>query len=132
MGWVKGTLLVVHVLSCVFLILLILIQKDRGGGLAGAFGGGSLGTPFGIRTATVGKPAVTAFGTLAALGKIKVNGPGQKSFIRSRASFEISRATLSSSAPSSICTIKGLSAGRPLSLKIFLIAFRSNAFAPSP
>lgn len=53
MGWVRGILLALHVLSCVLLVLIVLIQKDRGGGLAGAFGGGSLGTPFGIKTATV-------------------------------------------------------------------------------
>jgi preprotein translocase subunit SecG len=32
-------LIVLHVLLCLFLILLILIQNDKGGGLAGAFGG---------------------------------------------------------------------------------------------
>jgi preprotein translocase subunit SecG len=32
-------LIIVHVLVCLFLILLILVQNDKGGGLAGAFGG---------------------------------------------------------------------------------------------
>jgi preprotein translocase subunit SecG len=32
-------LLVAHVFICVFLILLVLVQNDKGGGLAGAFGG---------------------------------------------------------------------------------------------
>jgi preprotein translocase subunit SecG len=33
------SLVVLHVILCFFLILLILIQNDKGGGLAGAFGG---------------------------------------------------------------------------------------------
>jgi preprotein translocase subunit SecG len=32
-------LIVVHILVCLLLILLVLIQNDKGGGLAGAFGG---------------------------------------------------------------------------------------------
>jgi preprotein translocase subunit SecG len=35
---------------CVFLILLILIQKGRGGGLSGAFGGAGGNTAFGTKT----------------------------------------------------------------------------------
>ena len=37
-------------LVCVFLILLILIQKGRGGGLSGAFGGAGGNTAFGTKT----------------------------------------------------------------------------------
>ncbi len=32
-------LLVVHIVLCLFLVLLVLVQNDKGGGLAGAFGG---------------------------------------------------------------------------------------------
>ncbi len=67
MSWVQITLLAVHAVSCLFLILLVLVQKDRGGGLAGAFGGGSLGTPFGIRTATVLTKATAVVFAVAAL-----------------------------------------------------------------
>ena len=35
---------------CVFMILLILIQKGRGGGLSGAFGGAGGNTAFGTKT----------------------------------------------------------------------------------
>lgn len=79
MNWVQISLLVVHVLSCLILILLVLIQKDRGGGLAGAFGGGSLGTPFGIRTATVlTKATAVVFGVAAvtALALLWLSRPG--------------------------------------------------------
>jgi preprotein translocase subunit SecG len=44
---------VAHVLFCLVLVFIVLIQRDRGGGLAGAFGGASMGTSFGIRTAGV-------------------------------------------------------------------------------
>ena len=48
-----GFLTVVLVLDCLFLILLILIQKGRGGGLASAFGGGGGNTAFGSKTGDV-------------------------------------------------------------------------------
>src|SRR3978361_1024270 len=41
------------VTMCVFMILLILIQKGRGGGLAGAFGGAGGNTAFGSKTGDV-------------------------------------------------------------------------------
>ena len=38
---------------CVVLVLLVLIQKGRGGGLSGAFGGGGGNTAFGAKTGDV-------------------------------------------------------------------------------
>lgn len=32
---------VIHISSCLFLILVVLLQQGRGGGLGGAFGGGA-------------------------------------------------------------------------------------------
>ena len=32
---------VVHIVSCLFLILVVLLQQGKGGGLGGAFGGGA-------------------------------------------------------------------------------------------
>jgi len=47
-------LLTLFIVVCIFLILLILIQKGRGGGLAGAFGGGAGGqSAFGSKTGDV-------------------------------------------------------------------------------
>ncbi|MDB5048130.1 MAG: preprotein translocase, SecG subunit [Fibrobacteres bacterium] len=37
--WLFVALVVLHIFVCVLLVLLILIQNDKGGGLAGAFGG---------------------------------------------------------------------------------------------
>lgn len=46
-------LLTLFVSVCLFMILLVLIQKGRGGGLASAFGGGSGHTAFGSKTGDV-------------------------------------------------------------------------------
>src|SRR5688500_18848354 len=44
---------ILFIVVCVFLILLILIQKGRGGGLASAFGGAGGNTAFGSKTGDV-------------------------------------------------------------------------------
>jgi preprotein translocase subunit SecG len=49
MSWLAGVLNVVVLLSGLFLILLVLIQRGKGGGLAGAFGGAGGSSPFGSR-----------------------------------------------------------------------------------
>src|SRR5205809_3153792 len=41
------------VVVCLFLVLLVLIQKGRGGGLSGAFGGAGGNTAFGAKTGDV-------------------------------------------------------------------------------
>jgi preprotein translocase subunit SecG len=45
--------MVIAMVVCVFLILLVLIQKGRGGGLTGAFGGAGANTAFGSKTGDV-------------------------------------------------------------------------------
>ena len=42
-----------HVSSCVLLILVVLIQPDRGDGMAGAFGGMGGSVAFGVKTLDV-------------------------------------------------------------------------------
>ncbi len=46
-----GLIIVLHVIVCLVLILLVLVQSDKGGGLAGAFGGmgGGVNSVFGGR-----------------------------------------------------------------------------------
>ena len=39
MGIIFTLLIILHVVLCLFIILLVLVQNDKGGGLAGAFGG---------------------------------------------------------------------------------------------
>ena len=43
----------VFIIVCLFLILIVLIQKGRGGGLASAFGGAGGNTAFGSKTGDV-------------------------------------------------------------------------------
>jgi preprotein translocase subunit SecG len=45
--------LVLFIIVCLFMILLVLIQKGRGGGLASAFGGMGGNTAFGSKTGDV-------------------------------------------------------------------------------
>jgi preprotein translocase subunit SecG len=53
MPFLYFTLVTLFLIVCVFLILLVLIQKGRGGGLASAFGGGGGHTAFGSKTGDV-------------------------------------------------------------------------------
>ena len=48
--WIMNVLAVLFVLSCLMLILVVLIQKGKGGGLSGAFGGGMAGNLLGSKT----------------------------------------------------------------------------------
>ncbi|MHB1425787.1 MAG: preprotein translocase subunit SecG [Gemmataceae bacterium] len=48
-GWLPSLLNIVLLLIGLFLILLVLIQKGKGGGLAGAFGGSGGSSAFGSR-----------------------------------------------------------------------------------
>jgi preprotein translocase subunit SecG len=48
-GWFPAILNVILLLSGIFLILLVLIQRGKGGGLAGAFGGTGGSSAFGSR-----------------------------------------------------------------------------------
>src|SRR6476661_8355456 len=47
------TLVTLLIIVCAFLILLVLIQKGRGGGLSSAFGGAGGNTAFGSKTGDV-------------------------------------------------------------------------------
>ena len=49
MGWLAGLLNIVLLLLGLFLIVLVLIQRGKGGGLIGALGGAGGSSPFGSR-----------------------------------------------------------------------------------
>jgi len=49
MSWLPGFLNIVLLLLGIFLIIIVLIQRGKGGGLAGAFGGLGGSSPFGSR-----------------------------------------------------------------------------------
>ena len=55
---------VLLVLTCLALIGLILIQRGKGGGLAGVFGGGGVEEAFGTHAATMAQKATTVLGIL--------------------------------------------------------------------
>ena len=52
-GWVPMVLNVFLFLASLWLIILVLIQRGKGGGLAGAFGGAGGGSAFGSRAGDV-------------------------------------------------------------------------------
>ena len=47
MGFIVGFLTVVYFLTCVILVVIVLMQEPKGGGLSSAFGGSGLDTAFG-------------------------------------------------------------------------------------
>lgn len=62
MGIFRGIVLVVLVIDTVALCGLILIQRGKGGGLAGAFGGGGVEQAFGTRATTLAQKATAVLG----------------------------------------------------------------------
>jgi preprotein translocase subunit SecG len=71
----------VHVLICLFLILVVLLQQGSGADLS-VFGGGATQTAFGARSATSLLHRLTVAGfvgfilTTIAIGFVKMGGPG--------------------------------------------------------
>lgn len=49
LGVVAVMIKIIHFIVCIGLIVVVLLQADKGEGLAGAFGGGASGTVFGNR-----------------------------------------------------------------------------------
>lgn len=45
-------LTIIHLIACLILVVVVLLQKGKGADLAGAFGGGGSQTTLGVRTAT--------------------------------------------------------------------------------
>jgi preprotein translocase subunit SecG len=74
--------LIIHVFVCLFLILLVLIQNDKGGGLAGAFGGMGGGAAFsGASAATIitkitQATAIVSFAIILILNALSVKRSG--------------------------------------------------------
>lgn len=64
MGILPGILTALLVLVCAALIGLILIQRGKGGGLAGVFGGGGVEQAFGTQAATMAQKATAVLAVL--------------------------------------------------------------------
>src|SRR5262245_32284938 len=80
-------LTVFHVIVCIFLILVVLLQQGKGADWAGAFGGGGTQTAFGARGAgTILSKATTAaaiiFMVTSLALTILISQPGGSSVIR--------------------------------------------------
>ncbi|MFQ6618890.1 MAG: preprotein translocase subunit SecG [Fidelibacterota bacterium] len=94
--------ILLHVLISVLLILVILMQSSKGGGLAGVFGsGGGTSAIFGGRGAASFLSKVTAglaiaFMLLAILINIMSSGPGEVESLQQKAAREMSRSPASS------------------------------------
>src|SRR5438067_3102238 len=78
---------VFHVIVCVFLILVVLLQQGKGADWAGAFGGGGSQTTFGARGAgTILSRATTAAAVLFMITSlvltILISRPGGSSVVR--------------------------------------------------
>src|SRR5476651_2572471 len=77
MGFFCSLVLVLLIITALFLIVLVLIQRGKGGGLAGAFGGMGGQSAFGTKAGdlftriTIG---VAAFWIILCIGSIKVLG----------------------------------------------------------
>lgn len=72
-------LTVVHVLVCLFLLVVVLMQQGKGGGLQAAFGGSGSDAAFGARSsATVLTRATTVLGALFMVGSMTLAIMGQR------------------------------------------------------
>ena len=105
---IYGIVLGLHVLVCVILVLIVLLQSSKGTGLAGgAFGGGAESTVFGGRSAaTVLSKATTIFGaafmvtslSLTLLGSIRSSG-APRSIVAEEAAQQLPLGAPSATAP---------------------------------
>ncbi|MGH9242226.1 MAG: preprotein translocase subunit SecG [Vicinamibacterales bacterium] len=69
----------IYVLVCLTLILVVLLQQGKGGGIASAFGGGASQTAFGARAgATVLSRATTVCAVLFVIGALYLGIAGQR------------------------------------------------------
>src|SRR3989344_4824610 len=85
-----------------------------------------------MRTAMVGSPPDTTLEIFFLFLKIIVSGPGQKVSISFCSSEEILSVNSDNCSMVAICTMIGLSEGRPLAIKIFRTASSLKTFAPNP
>jgi preprotein translocase subunit SecG len=69
----------IYVLVCLTLILVVLLQQGKGGGIANAFGGGASQAAFGARSgATVLSRATTVCAVLFVIGALYLGIAGQR------------------------------------------------------
>ncbi|WP_422925900.1 preprotein translocase subunit SecG [Singulisphaera sp. PoT] len=133
MGILTGILNALAVLASVFLICLILIQRGKGGGLAGAFGGMGGSSAFGTKAGDVFTKVtmcVAAFWiVLSMLMVILANRGGDSAWGNDPTPAASSKVSRDSSAPGSKAT-KGLDSG-PAGLPLPKSTLPAPASAPA-
>ena len=74
MGGLFAVIMSIQILVSILLMLVILMQSSKGGGLAGTFGGGQMGMMFGVRrTADFLIKATQILGTVFILLSLAIN-----------------------------------------------------------
>jgi preprotein translocase subunit SecG len=77
-----GLLLAVEIIISILLIIAVLMQSSKGGGLAGTFGSGGMGTVFGVRRTADFLSRATWYLTVAFIGLALITNifflPGKK------------------------------------------------------
>lgn len=63
-----GLLIAVELIVSILLTIVVLMQSSKGGGLAGSFGGGGMGTVFGVRRTADFLSRATTYLAVAFLG----------------------------------------------------------------
>ena len=70
----------VYIIVCLTLVMVVLLQQGKGGGMANAFGGGASQAAFGARSgATVLSRATTVCAVLFVIGALYLGIAGQRS-----------------------------------------------------
>jgi preprotein translocase subunit SecG len=104
-GLMTSLIVAVHVIACIALMISILLQSGKGGGLAGAFGGGSSQTLFGGRGAAgfLGRAttvlAVIFFVTSLTLGIASSRQGGSRSLVQEEARRRAGQRTATGTTP---------------------------------
>lgn len=100
-------LVILEIITSILLIIVVLMQSSKGGGLAGAFGGSTMGTMFGVRRTAdfLGKTTnvlATIFIVLALITNIfflPEGGGNRESIIQKSTPTSVPPATVPRSAP---------------------------------
>src|SRR5512136_2840357 len=94
---------VLHVLVCIILILVVLLQSGKGADLAGAFGGGATQTAFGSRgPASFLSKLTTAAAVLFMITCLSLSLIGEKREVKSIMDSTTGKAAPAKKAPSSV------------------------------
>lgn len=110
-----GILIFFHVLICITLVLVVLLQSSKGGGLAGTFGGSAMGAMFGSRGAATFLSKMTtglAISFMLSCLALSALSPKTSSEVRSAIEAERSRKAQESSPASALPFVPSAEEGK--------------------